>query len=97
MTKLLEAFRWWRLGVSWRKAVQLANMKRKERYHRELGLLLALAVAYVVVARNDEATAVESAARDHAARVAAEANLAHCLNGGWFNSSVGVINCGRAL
>jgi len=53
MTKLLEAFRWYRLGVSWRKAIQLANMKRKERYHRELGLMLAIAAAYAIVGHND--------------------------------------------
>lgn len=81
MTKLLEAFRWYRLGVSWKKAVQLADLKRKERYHRELGLLLAIAAAYAIVGYNDLADARLTAAMERDTRVKLERNVAACLNG----------------
>lgn len=102
MSKLFEALRWYRLGVSWRKSWELASFAaRKRNAMADLAVIFAILLAYVVVAWNDEATAAEAAsykaACDRAARVAAEAHLAHCLNGGWFNSSTGVINCGRAL
>lgn len=102
MTKLFEAFRWWRIGVSWRKSWELASYAaRKRNAMRDLALVAVLLTAYVVVAWNDAAAAADAsahaAAHDRADRVTAEANLAHCLNGGWFNSSAGVLNCGRAL
>lgn len=81
MTKLLEAFRWWRLGVSWKKAIQLAGLKRKERYHRELGLLLVIAAAYAIVGHNDLADARITAAMERDTRVKLERNVVRCLNG----------------
>lgn len=48
-------------------------------------------VAGEVKSLNERLTASETA------RIKAEASLAHCMNGGWFNSTVGVLNCGRAL
>jgi hypothetical protein len=60
-------------------------------------LLLVMAFALLFLASHAVATAREDAVAATARAERAEKLLTHCLNGGWFNSSAGVLNCGRAL
>lgn len=76
------------------------GLDRKINWHglvATLVLLIAFLSALVFCSWNDAQASASDAKRAEASTKQAEANLAHCLNGGWFNSSVGVIGCGRAM
>lgn len=58
--------------------------------------LIAESIALLVVSQElgqeQKALAVATSRAEQA-----EKCLAHCMNGGWFNSAAGVLNCGRVL
>lgn len=83
LKQLAIALRWYRMGVTWRKAWYLAKTQyiRQEQYKAEALVLVILFAGYAFVGYQDAQVQQSHVAYVEAHKDAVEKSLAHCLNG----------------